>query len=184
MIPVGYMAKRVVAKPDWIKAQQVTDVYSVSGHVSDNFAEYINFWKHNGYWLFDSPEIIRTVASDNAIDLSGTKLFFYEVFESEYDDEVQEWKPFAFEPSFTTQVLPPAEKSLEGFDVVTFSVHTSPECSPLSCNSFAAKLTTNEHCLLVSFDSARTLVETGAFDHSEPGPFRIFAVYSTEWPPL
>jgi len=67
MIPAGYMAKRVVVKPDWIDAKQVTDIYSVSRHVSDDFADYINYWKHNGYWLFDSPEIIVTVANANSI---------------------------------------------------------------------------------------------------------------------
>lgn len=183
MIPVGYMAKRVVVKPDWIDAKQLTDVYSVSSHVSDDFADYINYWRHNGYWLFDSPEIIVTVANANSIELTGTKLFYYEVYEHEYDDSAKQWKPFAPEPSFKTQVLSPVEKVLEGFDVVTFTAHTSPECSPLSCNSFATKTTTNQHCLLASFDSARSLIETGGFDDSEPGPFRIFAVYSTAWPP-
>jgi hypothetical protein len=46
MIPVGYMAKRVFTRPDWIKASRVADIHSVSNHVSDNFADY---WKHNGY---------------------------------------------------------------------------------------------------------------------------------------
>jgi len=183
MIPAGYMAKRVVVKPDWIDAKQVTDIYSVSRHVSDDFADYINYWKHNGYWLFDSPEIIVTVANANSIGLTGTKLFFYEVYEYDFDDTAEQWRPFAPEPSFKTQVLLPAEKILEGFDVVTFMVHTSPECSPLSCNTFATKIATNQHCLLDSFDGARNLVETGSFDDSEPGPFRIFAVYSTQWPP-
>jgi len=30
MIPVGYMAKHVKAKPDWLQASQVIDIYSVS----------------------------------------------------------------------------------------------------------------------------------------------------------
>ena len=29
MIPVGYMAKRVCKKPDWLQATQVIDIYSV-----------------------------------------------------------------------------------------------------------------------------------------------------------
>jgi len=33
MIPVGYMAKRVIKKPDWLKATNVIDVYSVSSCV-------------------------------------------------------------------------------------------------------------------------------------------------------
>jgi hypothetical protein len=52
MIPVGYMAKQVEPRSEWLQAQQVLDIYSVSGCVSKNFADYIKFWKHNGYWFF------------------------------------------------------------------------------------------------------------------------------------
>jgi hypothetical protein len=41
MIPVGYMAKRVSKKPDWIGAIRVVDIHSVSGCVSKDFADYI-----------------------------------------------------------------------------------------------------------------------------------------------
>lgn len=56
MIPAGYMAKRVVRKPDWLTTNRVEDIYSVSGCISKDFADYITFWKHNGYWLFDSSD--------------------------------------------------------------------------------------------------------------------------------
>jgi len=35
MIPVGYMAKRVVKKPEWLKASNVADIYSVSSCCSE-----------------------------------------------------------------------------------------------------------------------------------------------------
>ncbi len=38
MIPAGYMAKRVSKKPDWVKASQVVDIYSLSFCVSVDFA--------------------------------------------------------------------------------------------------------------------------------------------------
>lgn len=182
MIPVGYMAKRVSVRPDWIKAERVVDVYSVSACISENFGEYINDWKHNGYWFFDSPDLLVQVARRNTIDLTGTKLFFYEVHEQEFDDVEGRWMPFKPEPSFTTQVIQPAERALEGYDVVTFSVKTSAECSPLSCNALAAEVKTNQHCLLPSFERAHQLLESGKFKNTEPGPHRIFAVYTTQWP--
>jgi hypothetical protein len=182
MIPVGYMAKRVSVRPDWINAPRVADVYSVSGCVSKDFADYINYWQHNGYWFFDSPEIILELAQQNSIDLTGTRLFFYEAHELEFDDIEGRWTGFKPEPSFRTQVVPPAEKVLEGYDVVTFSVRTSAECSPLSCNSLAAEVATNQHCLLASCERAQQLLEEGRFKNTEPGPYRIFAVYSTRWP--
>ena len=34
----------------------------------------------------------------------------------------------------------PEARVLEGYDVVTFSAQTSPECSPLSCNALASEI--------------------------------------------
>lgn len=85
------------------------------------------------------------------------------------------------EPSFKTEVVPPPAKVLEGYDVVTFSAGTRAECSPLSCNGLAADIEVNRHCLLASFERAKQLLEEGRFKNTEPGPYRVFAVYSTEW---
>jgi hypothetical protein len=182
MIPAGYMVKHVATRPDWLKADRVVDIYSVSNCVSNDFADYINYWKHNGYWLFDSPETIRESAKEHSLDLTNTKLFYYEVHELEYDEDEKSWKPFAPETSFKTKILQPETKTFEGYDVVTFYAHASPECSPLSCNSLASEIETNEHCLLPSFEKAKELLEERKFENSEPGPYRIFAVYSVHGP--
>jgi hypothetical protein len=179
VIPVGYLAKRV-RKPAGFNMNTVTDVYSVGGCVNDDFADYINFWRHNGFWLFDSPQLIKSVAKDNSIDLTGTLLFYYEVYEREFDGKT--WLNFQAEPSFPTSVAEPEVKQLEGFDVVTFYCRTAPEHSPLSCNGLGRKIPINAHCLLTSFDGAFNALESGAFTHSEQGPYRIFAVYSVDWP--
>ena len=180
MIPVGYMAKRVRTRPDWLQAPQVVDIYSVSNCQCENFADYIPFWKHNGYWFFDSPGIIQSVARANSISLEETSLFFYEAHEMEFDGEL--WGPWSPEPSFPTNVVPPSMKRLEGFDVVNFTARNSPECSGLSCSNLARDLPTNTHCLFDSFDVAERSVSNGAFNESEAGPYRIFAVYSVDWP--
>lgn len=174
MTPAGYMAKRVVRRPDWLKANGVEDIYSVSGCLSKDFADYIKFWKHNGYWFFDSPDIIEQVAQEHSIDLAGTTMFYYEVYEQEFDDEKELWRPYQSDQSFTTCIHLPEHKILSGFDVV------SSDCSPLSCNSLADEIQTNSHCLLPDFETAKQLVETGRFKDSEPGPYRIFAVYTLD----
>jgi hypothetical protein len=61
---------------------------------------------------------------------------------------------------------------------VSFNAQTSPECSPLSCNNLAESVGVNDHCLLENLEQARKLLENGAFNDTEPGPFRVFAVYS------
>jgi hypothetical protein len=180
MIPVGYMAKRVSKKPDWLEAPEVVDIYSVSGCSSEEFADYIDHWKHNGYWLFDSPEVIQVVAQENSIDLEGTSLFYYEAYGKEFDGK--SWRAYSPEASLPTNVVLPSSKKLEGFDVVTFMVGRRPECSPLSCNSLATNLRTNAHCLFASFEEAETNLKNGAFVKCEPGPYRIFSVYSLDWP--
>jgi hypothetical protein len=181
MIPAGYMAKRVTERPAWLDAA-VRDIYSVSDCISPAFADFINYWRHNGYWFFNSPEGIEQLAGEHSIALQGTKLFYFEVFEQQYDDD---WQPFPADASFETRVSEPDSKQLEGFDVVSFSGQTTPECSPLSCNSLASELPVNEHCLLRSQQEAMDLIESGRLERAEPGPYRLFAVYSvgTPWPP-
>ena len=178
MIPVGYLYKRVAARPDWLKAETVLDIYSLSGCISENFADYINYWKHNGYWLFDTPQVIEALAANQNIALSGTTLFYYEAYEFEFDESSSVWAAFRPEPSFVTEVQVPGDKQLEGFDVTTFNVHTSPECSPLSCNALATTIPVNPHCLFPTFAEAKESVERGLFKDTEPGPYRIFAIYT------
>jgi hypothetical protein len=177
MIPVGYIAKIIAKRPDWVTAQ-ATDIYSVSNCVSKDFADYIKWWKHNGYWFFDAPGVIGQLAEENGIDTSSMKWFSYEVYEKQYDDEGRSWTDFQPESSFSTNVKLSEKKKLEGYDVVSFSLQNSPECSPLSCNNLAQFIPVNAHCLLENLEAARMQLESGGFDESEPGPFRIFAVYS------
>jgi hypothetical protein len=189
MTPAGYMAKRVLRKaewlkttPDWFKATGIDDVYSVSGCMSKDFTDHIPFWEHNGYWLFNSVESIQPLAAKHSFDLTGYQFFFYEVYELEFDQKGKQWQRFESEDSLRTEIQTTDRKQLEGYDVVTFFARTSPECSPLSCNSLADTLPVNRHCLLGSFDEAKQLIEIGAFDQSETGPYRIFAVYSIDQP--
>jgi len=174
------MAKSIMKRPpDWPLASNVVDIYSVSGCLSRAFADYINFWKHNGFWLFDSPSIIEALARDNGIDLASTRFFYYEVHELQYEPKLKQWLPFFPNPDFKTQVAKPEDSVLEGYDIVNFYVGNAPECSPLTCNSASVDIDVNSHCLLKSFDIAKSLLEDGYCDNFEPGPYRIFAVYST-----
>jgi hypothetical protein len=181
VIPAGYMYKKVASALDWLG---VPEICSVSGCISEEFTDYIQHWRHNGYWLFDSPALIEALAAENAIDLTGLTLFYYEVFEAQYDEEGRGWEPFGPEPSFVTRVERPVAAQLEGYDVVTFHAGTNPECSPLSCNELAKHIAVNRKCLLDSFERAKASLEQGLFDQSEPGPFRIFAVHTVHVPSL
>lgn len=178
MIPIGYMYKTVERNPEWLEAPLVADIYSVSSCISDNFADYIQYWRHNGYWLFDRPEIIEEIAESEKIDLSGMTLFYYEAYEEEFEKTTGKWAIFSVNADIKTDIREPANKRLEGYDVVEFSLHNDPGCSPLSCNSLAEDLPVNRHCLLDSFEAAKVALEQGRFEHAEPGPYRIIAVYT------
>jgi len=180
MRPAGYLYKFVSLRPDWLKAPAVVDICSISGCISSCFADYIDHWQHNGYWLFDSPAIMEQIAQQDGIDLKQATLFYYEVHEEEFDQVTGQWKPFAPEASLVTAVQKPQIKQCLGYDVATFWAGNAPECSPLSCNAIATDLAVNAHCLFASFEEAENAIESGAFSNSEPGPYRIFAVYRAD----
>ncbi len=177
--PIGYLYKRVQGTPEWLDAPGVVDVFSVSNCVSEDFADYVSQWKHNGYWLFDSPAVMKELALELGISLEGMELFYYEAYELQFDADDKTWSAYEPEASLGVSVIQPMEKTLEGYDIVSYCAGSAPECSPLSCNACAKTVPTNEHCLLASFEDARFALESGALEGSEPGPYRIIAVYST-----
>jgi hypothetical protein len=177
MIPAGYLAKKVAPRPDWLPVDSVVDLYSVSNCESEAFCDYTRHWKHNGYWLFNSPSDLNDVARSEGIDLGSCVLFYYEVYERQFDGQAMRWSSFDPVAGLETCVQPPREKALQGFDLVSFAAQSSHECSPLSCNGLARSITVNAHCLLASLDEAKSLLEQGQVQNCEPGPYRIYAVY-------
>jgi hypothetical protein len=177
MLPAGYLYKAVSRRPEWMaSAPQVKEIYSVSGCISENFGDYIKHWKHNGYWLFDDPLVMHDIARDEGVDLRPMTLFYYEVFDQEFHETARTWSTLQLVAP--AQVRSPAKKTLHGFDVVTFSQNNAPECSPLSCNGLAGEVTVNARGLFETLAEAQVALESGVFERSEPGPFRIFAVYT------
>ena len=178
LLPMGYLYRLVAKRPEWLRAEQVEDIYSLHDCFTKDFADYIKFWKHNGFWLFDSPEIIETLAREHSISLDGMQLFYFEVFEKEFDEDSNSWVTFSPEASFVTNVQKPPYCSFEGFDIASFSYGNTAESSPLSCVRLAEKVPTNEHCLLDTLDDAQNTIEQNLEELHEPGPYRIIAVYT------
>lgn len=178
MIPIGYMYKNISRKADWLKADQVVDIYSVSSCISEDFTDWINYWKHNGYWFFNSPKVIQHLAKEQHLSLQGMTLFYYLAYEKQWDDDNRRWLAFEAERSFSTNIDQPENAVFQGYDIVSFSGQTCAECSPLSCNGMAQELTVNKHCLLDDLKEAKKFLEQGKFHNCEPGPYRIFAVYT------
>jgi hypothetical protein len=177
MIPAGYLYKRVAARPPWkVKARHIAEIHSVSSCISENFADYTDHWQHNGFWLFNSPDTLTAIALAECVDLRPLTLFYYETYPLEFDAAARGW--LAIMPDGPVQVVPPTAKVFSGYDVCSFSQRNTPECSPLSCNRLCETLPVNQYCLFDTLDAAKTALTAGAFDQSEPGPFRIFAVFT------
>jgi hypothetical protein len=179
--PAGYLYKRVAARPEWLQAPHVVDLHSLSTCSSKAYADdYFEAWKHNDYWLFDDPDTMRGLADAAAVDLSVCRLFYYELSDEQLDETSRTWSALrpALPAPLAVRAPEPGTIHLEGYDVVCFSVGNQPECSPLSCNSLAADLAVNEHCLFATAEEAKAHLDGGRFEHCEPGPFRIVAVYS------
>ena len=181
MIDLGYMAKRIALRPKWLEVPTVHDIYAVSDCVSDDFCDFVNYWKHNGFWFFDSPVLIRDIATENQIDLTDTELVYYRGHPKQFDADLEAWTDYAPDDAFATNVTAPSDETLIGFDVVTYSMQNSPECSPLSCNHVATDVHVNKHCLIESLDYAIDRLENGVFNDSEPGPYRIIEVNAVRW---
>lgn len=47
MIPLGYLAKRIAARTDWLKAPGVTAIHAVSGCVSRSAVDLDPAWRQN-----------------------------------------------------------------------------------------------------------------------------------------
>ncbi|GMV95023.1 MAG: hypothetical protein AMXMBFR82_48010 [Candidatus Hydrogenedentota bacterium] len=179
MIPAGYMYKRV-SLPNGLTCANVRDICSVSSCISENFCDYITHWKHNGFWFFNQPSIMETIAKTESTPLDGLTLCFYRIYPMQWVEDEKTWRAFGPDPAFETDVVEPMHSKRLGFDVVTYSTQTAPECSPLSCNYLADRIAVNAHCLFDSFDTAKSALESGAFDNSEPGPFRILEVHTIQ----
>jgi hypothetical protein len=177
LIPAGYLYKTVRARPEWLDASSgVIEVLSVSGCHSTMFADYVEHWKHNGYWLFDAPTHMHDIARQAEIDLSELTLFYYELYGDEFDDTTKTWS--AIKPDGPVRVTLTGAKVLHGFDVVSFSQRNAPECSPLSCNNLSDVIPVNPQCLFPTLDEAEDAINKGLFEGGEPGPYRIIAVYT------
>jgi hypothetical protein len=75
---------------------------------------------------------ISDIAAQLGVNLNGLTCFYYEEYDLQYDTERDCWLPVEPDQNIPTAVELPKKAALEGYDIVTFSMGNSPECSPLS----------------------------------------------------
>ncbi|MDZ4271670.1 MAG: hypothetical protein U0975_03270 [Erythrobacter sp.] len=153
--------------------------------MNDNVVEPQDSWKHNGFGVANNPQVLWGIAQEGAVELSGSKLYFYCAYEHElesdgwtFDSDL--WRPIspAASAGVSNEVIVPngsESGTLLGYDVVVFGDYL--EHSPLSCNSIASELPVNRYCLFDDLEEAKEAIENGKFGGGcEDGVYKIFSV--------
>ena len=172
---IGYFARPTTRRTNWPHAETVEEICNASTCMSGCDWDWINEWRHNEMWMFDSPEIALEVVPVER--RTGCDLYAYQLFPVRFVESQRE--------SYVIPAVSPAplDTSFErlGYDLVSRSQDNKFECSPLSCNDLAAEVPVNRHCLLDTAEAAFALAETieipGQPMRGEPGPYFIVEVW-------
>ena len=187
-ILIGYCAKKVAKRPDWLKVAHVEEICSAGNCVSDAPAGWHEFNpKRNAMWLNQNEEaaINSIVEPENSSDF---EIFAYKIFTIAFNEEAteilltkQETKTIEAAKAASNSV--PLDYEFQGYDCIVWSDYGGFGCSPLSCNSMAEEINVNSRCLLDTLESA---IETMKHfekkkerpeDEVEPGPYFIVEVW-------
>ncbi len=168
---IGYFPKRTMERPDWLKVAGVEEVCSVSTCISDAPDGWIDQWRHNEMWAYDTPELAWSVVPEAT--RSEFDLYAYLMFPAQFADGQQQ--PFEIPPLHVTP-LPSSFERL-GLDVVSRSCGSSFECSPLFCNQMAEHVAVSRHCLVDDVGVAFQLAEEFEAGGCEPGPYYVVEVW-------
>lgn len=179
MIPAGYMYKHVRPRPACGDTPRVDAFYTVSSCISEDFDYDVSTWLHNGHWFFDTVAVLDQALAAGEDSREGLSLFYYEVHDREFIRETKTWRAFETFHDMPVNVSPPVVAKLEGFDVASFWAGSSPECPGVACGTSAGDAL-NAYGLFDSLEAVISAFENGMFDDAEPGPLRIFSVYTVE----
>lgn len=169
---IGYFPKRVAQRPDWLKAPRVAAIRSVSDCISAGPPGWIQHWTHNQMWAYPTVAAARAVVPAGAGD--AYEVHAYRMLPARWE----RGQSIAIDlPAVAVEPLPQEFERL-GFDAVSMQWAGGMfECSPLSCNSMAEQIQTNEHCLLPSQAEAEQVALRFSSEEPEPGPYYVVEVW-------
>ncbi|MBK5294992.1 MAG: ankyrin repeat domain-containing protein, partial [Acidobacteriia bacterium] len=165
---LGYFPKTTVLPAGWSASANVKEICSVSNCINTAPEGWIERWLHNGWGFFNS----RSDAMSVAPQAGSFDVYAYRIWPRRY-------LPGAVEdlvvPPLSVEPIPAGFVSL-GFDVVSKSVSSFFECSPLSCNGLAAETPVNSFCLLDGLEDAVAFAARCAHEQPEPGAYYVVEV--------
>lgn len=152
---IGFLAKRVAARPEGLGAPAVERICSVSECQSSAPLDRIETMTFNGAGLYDTEaEALAVVPEAERADheLHGYRAhpFLFDAGVEEVFDPREIWPEPAQEPDLSGY-------ERLGFDVVGWGETGFFECSPLSCQGLAERIPVNRHCLVDDLEAAREL---------------------------
>jgi len=167
----GYFPKRATPRPDDYDLPGVVEIASVSECIAEAPKDWIKSWAFNDLGFFDDVDIAESLVPE--ADRSQFDIYAYEFLDERFAGGLAE--PWAL-PRLACKP-PGVDFEPLGFDVVSKSVSTFFECSPLSCNGAAKAFKANAHCLFDALDdavaAAKVFSSPGGW---EPGPYYVARV--------
>ncbi len=79
----GYFPKKIVKRDAWLKAPQISEIWSVSECMSKGPGDWINKWLHNDLWLFDTVALAEAVIPPE--DRAETRVLAYRIWDRMFD---------------------------------------------------------------------------------------------------
>lgn len=173
----GYFPKRKTLLPSGYDLPGVVEIASVSDCIAHGPEDWITAWQHNELGFFHDPRVAESLvpqAEQSRFDLFGYA-FTNERF---VDGRAEAW-------DLPDLACTPPGNGFEalGFDVVSRSISTFFECSPLSCNGGAQTFRANAYCLFDALEAAIAAAKSFSSGGWEPGPYYIARVLRRRRPP-
>lgn len=171
LVLIGYFPKKIVQRPEWLKAAGVTAIRSVCECTSSGPPHWIHHWTHNEMWVYSTIAAAWEVVPKD--ERPRYELQAYRMLPVAWDEGTE--KPFVIPPLQVEQL--PSDFQRVGFDAVSMETGTAGfGHSPLSCNNMAQEIRANEDCLLDDLDVAKRTANAFSRGHVEPGPYFVVEV--------
>jgi hypothetical protein len=143
----------------------------VSDCISNAPEGWIDQWRHNELWAYDTCELAWSVVpADERREFDPYAYRLYPVRFVHGQQEQFDLPPLAVEPLSNSFVR-------LGYDAVSRSVGSTFECSPLSCNYIAREVQVSRYCLVDSESEALRLGREFSLSEPEPGPYHVLEVW-------
>lgn len=173
---IGFLARKVPPRPDFLARAPIDDVCSVSECLSPGAPD--PNYRRNSAGFYDTEALAWSLVPEAEAD--AYTLFAYRALSIRFDGEDSEpWSPADEWPGLAAHGDLSAYAPI-GYDIVSCSggAGVEFECSPLSCNSIANEQAVNQHCLVDDVEVAMELgrLFAGEGVPVEPGSYFVIEV--------